>query len=249
MAGSIGMALAAAVLLACAVVTAASPRFTINDVTYKTGDYVAEAKELLDTHTNQSAIIITNMGGRVEAIRLVDPATNQLRDVIATHDGNATAMITNPHWQGEILLPYANRIRDASRSPLPHPTPPSLGSRQVDDRLDPTGTMTAFHGMDGSAPIGGDPDAPTYLDDEFKARTPCDQYSHVVVDGNTHIQLFADASYPYVQIYTGAVSTWGLQAIALEAMSAEMDAYNNYNGLHILDAGEVFESSFGVALL
>jgi hypothetical protein len=27
-----------------------------------------------------------------------------------------------------------------------------------------------------------------------------------------------------------------------------MDAFNNHNGLHIIDAGEVFRSSYGVTL-
>lgn len=72
--------------------------------------------------------MIYNMGGRVESVLLTDPAAGHLREVrqsqvmsradvsqvLATHDRNATAIMTNPHWQGEILLPYANRIANAT---------------------------------------------------------------------------------------------------------------------------------------
>ena len=50
------------------------------------------------------------------------------------------------------------------------------------------------------------------------------------------------------KVFTGAKAGWGVDAIAVEAMSGEADAYNNHDGLHIIDAGETFVSSFGVYL-
>ena len=55
-------------------------------------------------------------GGRVEVLRLVSQSQGKLRDVLLTHNDNASAIIENKYWKGMLLIPWANRI--AYVSPL-----------------------------------------------------------------------------------------------------------------------------------
>ena len=54
--------------------------------------------------------IVTDFGGKVEALRLSSRTTGTLRDVLLTDNGNETAITENKFWKGMLLIPWANRI-------------------------------------------------------------------------------------------------------------------------------------------
>ncbi|KAL1496846.1 hypothetical protein AB1Y20_014432 [Prymnesium parvum] len=117
--------------------------------------------------------------------------------------------------------------------------------------LIPTGRTAPSAAFDGRAPLGGTPQRPTYYDDEFKATAPpraCGRLSTRITDGNETAVLWQDDNFRFVQVYSGAKETFGEDAIAVEAMSSEADAWNNEEGVRILQAGETFSGSFGVYL-
>ena len=58
--------------------------------------------------------------------------------------------------------------------------------------------------------------------------------------------LWQDEMYRFVQVYTGTKHALGRDAVAIEAMSSEADAWNNGQGLKVLQSGETFVGSFGV---
>jgi len=124
---------------------------------------------------------------------------------------------------------------------------------RVDGDMIPTGATEPFHGFDGAMPIGGTLDAPTDWDDEFKSISPaqrCPQIETKVSDpttGDTSV-LWSDWQFQFIQVFTGAAKNWGEQAIAVEAMSSACDAWNNMQGVKILQAGEEWEGTFGVRL-
>ena len=55
-------------------------------------------------------VIVTDYGGRIEELKLLSQSTGSVRDVLLSHNGNATAIMENVWWKGMLLLPYANRI-------------------------------------------------------------------------------------------------------------------------------------------
>ena len=46
----------------------------------------------------------------MEELRLVSQSKGKLRNVLLTHNGNATAIMANEYWKGMLLIPWANRI-------------------------------------------------------------------------------------------------------------------------------------------
>ena len=56
------------------------------------------------------ATIVVDYGGRVEELQLMSQSQGKLRDVLLTHNDNATAIIENEYWKGMLLIPWANRI-------------------------------------------------------------------------------------------------------------------------------------------
>jgi len=110
--------------------------------------------------------------------------------------------------------------------------------------------------------FGGTDTAPTYYDDEFKPKHNCGnrgkeragflpamhQRIKDTVSGDTTVLWHEAEKYPFVQLYTGARAGFGLNAMALEPMSAEVDAYNNFDGLKILSGGEYWSGTYGVYL-
>ena len=60
----------------------------------------------------------------------------------------------------------------------------------------------------------------------------------------TSVVLWQDKSYPYLQVYTPPSRS----SIAIEPMSAATDAFNNGDGLLILDPGKEFHGSCGVRI-
>ena len=61
-------------------------------------------------HVGEYVQIVTDFGGKVEALRLSSRTTGTLRDVLLTDNGNETAITENKFWKGMLLMPWANRI-------------------------------------------------------------------------------------------------------------------------------------------
>ena len=121
--------------------------------------------------------------------------------------------------------------------------------------LIPSGTTAVTDVFSKDQPIGGSPTNPTYFDDGYvtlqaSALANCSQTVHTVYDAVTRefSLLFMEAQFRYIQVYTGSASSWGEQAIAVEPMSGETDAFNNHMGLTTLHAQERWRGSFGITL-
>ena len=132
--------------------------------------------------------------------------------------------------------------------------------------LIPTGKSEPWSKYDGSdTSIGGTSDMPTYYDDEFKSTLPDHQprpsscafhpitgdppMYNVIVNRIGNIMLAGERmAFRTWQVFTGAKEGWGWDAIALEPMSGLADAYNNGDGLTVLNPGEEFEATFAVQL-
>jgi len=85
-------------------------RFIIED--QMIGDL--HTKVLRNTKTGEYVQVITDLGGRVEDLVLMDKHHKKLRSVLLTHNKNATDIKENVWWKNAILLPYANRIDGVS---------------------------------------------------------------------------------------------------------------------------------------
>ena len=46
----------------------------------------------------------------MEELILRSPKQQKMRNVLWTHDRNATSVALNPDWRGRMLIPYGNRI-------------------------------------------------------------------------------------------------------------------------------------------
>ena len=49
-------------------------------------------------------------------------------------------------------------------------------------------------------------------------------------------------------MWTGALATFGVDAVVLEPLSSMSDAFNNHDGLHILDSGESYTNTFSLEI-
>ena len=115
----------------------------------------------------------------------------------------------------------------------------------------PTGRVGNTTLFNGSAPIGGNATHPTYMDDEVKAMNGecCPKMMETVLDdpvANTRSVLRHESR--YLQIWTGGLSTFGIDAVVLEPLSAMSDGFNNHDGLHVLSAGETTSNAFGIRI-
>jgi galactose mutarotase-like enzyme len=88
--------------------------FTITDEKLGSGADALGMKVLSNTATGERVEIIWESGGNTERVRLRSPTTGLLRDVLQTNNNNATAVRLNQHYAGNILLPFANRIRNGT---------------------------------------------------------------------------------------------------------------------------------------
>lgn len=362
---SVGLATLLLILLGT---SAAATRFAVEDIVIGRGSEQVHGIRLHNTATGELLTAITDVGGRVEELVLREPKTQQLRAVLLDHGGNASAIRANAHWQNQLLIPYANRIKDGRyrwngsdyQLPVNEDKPPwrhnaihgllwnqtlAVAARAADDRMAsvtlaftfrdvvpgypfalalrvtytlsdaglavqinatnldphwplpfyngmhpyfrlhnvpvsqaylvfdpctswvhmdvedgnsnlnstmiPTGRVSAVHAYNGSAPIGGSPTAPTYIDDEFKALRSCAGqrgFRTTLRDGDTDIVLWQDENYRFLQVFSGSMSLWGAPAVAIEPMSAACNAFNSGNGLHTIDGGETFSSTYGIQL-
>ena len=114
----------------------------------------------------------------------------------------------------------------------------------------PTTHVTPSTRFNGSFPIGGKPAAPEYHDDEFKALEHCPSTLlrttlHDPVANETTVLHHQSR---YLQVWTGALETFGVDAVVLEPLSSMSDSFNNHDGLHILSSGEQFTNAMALSL-
>ena len=118
---------------------------------------------------------------------------------------------------------------------------------ELDHNMNPTGNTVPYDGLDGSQPIGGTAENPTFYDDEFKPAVT-NSYNYMITklyDEPTEqtISLWQDPNFRLVHIFTGNVGT-----IAIEPMSGMADAYNNHDHLSVLSGGETWKGSVVVSV-
>ena len=106
-----------AAVLASFLATSLSVRLENDEVRAADFEIVNDAfgdvhlKVLRNVHTNESVSVIYDFGGRIEDIELLSKRSGKLKSMIWTHSRNATAVRENESWRGQILLPYANRVK------------------------------------------------------------------------------------------------------------------------------------------
>ena len=115
---------------------------------------------------------------------------------------------------------------------------------EMNSNLNPTGLTTIFHGFDGTTPIGGTLNNPTFYDDEYKPLVtelscPLIHTRLYDPDDDQTVTLWQDSNFRLVHMFTGSASMFGENAVAIEPMSGMTDSYNNHDHLAILSGGEV----------
>ena len=99
----------------------------------------------------------------------------------------------------------------------------------------------------------GNETVPAYHDDEYKALQPNNEecegmFRTVLTDPVTDYVTVLSHESHYIQVWTGALATFGVDAVVLEPLSSMSDAFNNHNGLHILDSGESYTNEFSLEI-
>ena len=89
--------------------------FSINDTSVGSGPDALPSKTLFNLATGESFQIVHSWGGKTESLRL-SPATGKLRDVLQTHDGNATALRLGPHYAGAFYS-HSRTVFGTARTP------------------------------------------------------------------------------------------------------------------------------------
>lgn len=92
----------------------AGASFTITDDILGFGPDALRTKTLRNVASGESFQVTWESGGKTESLRLRSAVTGKVRDVLQTHDNNATAVRVNEHYAGNVLLPFANRIAGGS---------------------------------------------------------------------------------------------------------------------------------------
>jgi aldose 1-epimerase len=114
---------------------------------------------------------------------------------------------------------------------------------EFDARLVPTGRLTQYEVFDTPRPIGD-----TFLDNCFALKpeivsAACELYNHAT---GIRVAFFADAGYPYLQVYTPPHR----ESIAIENLSGAPDCFNNKMGLLLLQPGhsQIFTVRYKVSV-
>jgi aldose 1-epimerase len=89
--------------------------------------------------------------------------------------------------------------------------------------------------------LDGEPIGPKQLDETIHRGGPW----RLEVGGVT---VWADGSWPYVQLFTGDLPDVGRRALAVEPMTCPPDAFNTGEGLIRLEPGDVFEGRWGITV-
>lgn len=96
------------------LVSAAVGTYVIEDDSFGHGSDEVRMKVLVNRATEERVEIAYTAGGRTEEVVLRSPATGSLRKVLLSSERNATDVKVNNGWKGDMLIPYANRIKNAS---------------------------------------------------------------------------------------------------------------------------------------
>lgn len=147
------------------------------------------------------------------------------------------------------------KVSDVSRSKVILDNCTKWNHITLDDEMIPTGFTEPFNEFNGWEAIGGSYEKPTPWDEGLKMiglPAACrDRIETQIVDpkGSTTVLWQGIPAFQWMQVYTGGVEAGVGQGIAVEPMSAETNAYNNFQGTELfLQAGEAWEGAFGVKL-
>ncbi len=119
---------------------------------------------------------------------------------------------------------------------------PSCKRIEVGEKMIPTGRKTSYIDFEKNTSIGN-----TAFDTGFKATSiESDTHKIFLTDLKHNLQLtyFQDSAFPYFQLYIPPHR----KSIAIEPMSCNIDAFNNGEGLTLLEKGKSWKGSFGVAI-
>lgn len=120
---------------------------------------------------------------------------------------------------------------------------PSSTKIEVDSRMIPTGETTVYSGFQDFETIND-----TSFDTGFVVNQSSDATTSLYSPKtDTTINLWQESEngkYRYLQIYTPP----DRKSIAIEPMSCMTDAFNNQNGLVVLEPGDSFSGSYGIYL-
>lgn len=117
--------------------------------------------------------------------------------------------------------------------------------------LIPTGMTQLWDNFTRGTPIGGTFENPTAYDDGSKPVLPIQSITTTVLDPLTMDQTILvqnGYSFPFVHVFTGSASIWGVQSVAVEPMSGMADCFNNKNDMIVLDSSQSWEGNFEVKL-
>jgi len=144
-------------------------------------------------------------------------------------------------------------VEDVSKSTVVFDACSAWNEIVVDKDMIPTTATTPFSGFRGE-PIGGSRLEPTSWDTGFKAtasQAACPELRTEVFDpaqGDSGVLWMKSPEFQWLQVFTGGAPALA-QAVAIEPMSGETDAYNNGQAVELLlQAGETWEGTFGFAL-
>ncbi|KAH3756285.1 aldose 1-epimerase [Pelomyxa schiedti] len=86
-------------------------RFSVSDDVMGSGADALRMKTMRNVETQELVSVVWESGGVVEDVALWDTAAGTVKHVVATHEGNATALrVGDDHYMGAILAPFANRV-------------------------------------------------------------------------------------------------------------------------------------------
>jgi len=157
---------------------------------------------------------------------------NELECTIHLYNPNSYSIPIGFGWH-----PYFRLNDNVNELELELPTSKLV---QIDNRMLPTGKLTAYHSFTESNLIGD-----TALDNCFKLPKHQDIASVKLTSKalQTQITYWQEADkFPFYQIFTPPQR----KSVAIEPMTCNVDAFNNKDGLLILAAGERFAGKFGI---
>ncbi|MCB9285016.1 MAG: hypothetical protein H6563_13140 [Lewinellaceae bacterium] len=114
---------------------------------------------------------------------------------------------------------------------------PDVERIEIDERMIPTGVRTPFTAFQSLEKIDQTPfDTGFHLLDSGK-------HSEVVLQfENLRLHYWQESQFPYLQVFIPPAR----QSIALEPMTCNIDAFNNGDGLRMLEPGEVLLGAAGI---
>eukprot|EP00931_Biecheleriopsis_adriatica_P124099 TRINITY_DN99197_c0_g1_i1.p1 TRINITY_DN99197_c0_g1~~TRINITY_DN99197_c0_g1_i1.p1 ORF type:complete len:379 (+),score=62.73 TRINITY_DN99197_c0_g1_i1:57-1193(+) len=189
------------------------------------------------------------------------PLSVQISYILNEDGFTIRTKVENPAEAGGPLPFYMGwhpyfKVSDVSRSKVILDNCTKWNHITLDDEMIPTGFTEPFNAFNGLEAIGGSYEKPTPWDDGLKMTglpAACrDRTETQIVDpnGSTTVLWQGTPAFQWMQVYTGGVEAGIGQSIAVEPMSAQTDAYNNFQGTELfLQAGEAWEGAFGVRLL